>query len=320
MNRIFVHGVGAVSSAGWGVAALQEAIEGVRQPAPSPIQRPDKTSLTVFRVPAPTTRPAWLMHPRLRRSSPISHYTVAAALEALGLDAATADKPGLGVIVSVMGGSVQYSRRFYAEVLANPSLASPLLFPETVFNAPASHLGAVLGTSARNDTCVSDQTGFLTALATAAGWIEAGEVESCIVAGAEEADWITAEASRCFSKRVTPAEGAAAVLLSREPAPVELVAISSPRPYVRNTRRPTAEDVCADLGIPPGSPAYTQGFHTAADSHIAVDRKLGDGLGAGGGWACVAAIDALIRGRSDRACVCVAGSNQQAAGALFISS
>jgi hypothetical protein len=137
------------------------------------------------------------------------------------------------------------------------------------------------------------------------------------VAGAEEADWITAEASRCFSKRDIPAEGAAAVLLSREPGPVELVAISSPRPYVRNTRRPTVENVCADLGVPPGSPAYTQGFHSAAGADIAVDRKLGDGLGAGGGWACVAAIDALLRGRSDQACVCVAGSNLQAAGARF---
>ena len=52
----------------------------------------------------------------------------------------------LGIVACTMAGSVAYSRRFYEEVLREPATASPLVFPETVFNAPASHLAAYLGT------------------------------------------------------------------------------------------------------------------------------------------------------------------------------
>ncbi len=54
-----------------------------------------------------------------------------------------------------------YSRRFYEEVLRDPATASPLIFPETVFNAPASHLAAFLGTTAINYTLVGDEGTFL---------------------------------------------------------------------------------------------------------------------------------------------------------------
>jgi len=38
----------------------------------------------------------------------------------------------------------------YDETLRDPTTASPLFFPETVFNAPASHIAALLGTTAIN--------------------------------------------------------------------------------------------------------------------------------------------------------------------------
>ena len=41
--------------------------------------------------------------------------------------------------------SIRYSERFFGEVLENPATASPMLFPETVMNAPASHMAAYLG-------------------------------------------------------------------------------------------------------------------------------------------------------------------------------
>jgi len=88
-----------------------------------------------------TTRPklAFLAHARLRRTSPMSLYAAAAAMEALR-GASYIPKAGhrLGIIFCVTAGCVQYSRRFYDEAWRNPPTASPLVFPETVFNAPSS--------------------------------------------------------------------------------------------------------------------------------------------------------------------------------------
>ncbi len=313
MSRIFVHGCGVVSPAGWGLAAFRETLERGQAPSPSKIQRPDRTELAVFRVPPPPARPAWLAQPRLRRSSPISHLAVAAAVEALGGGDRVPETPGLALVVCVQGGSVQYSRRFFAEALADPSTASPLLFPETVFNAPASHLGAVLGTSARNSTYVSDQAGFLAGLAMAADWLDRGLADATLVVACEEADWTTAEATRLFSRRSRASEGAAAVLLRREAGPVELEGISSPRPFTQG-RHPAKSlaEIRRELG-----PAEVAFSHGARGAEGALDPVFGDGLAASGGWTCVAAIDALLQRGAVSANALVAGSNLQALGARF---
>src|SRR5262245_56472854 len=138
MSRIFVHGVGAVSPAGWGVEPLRHAIA-ANEPLPvAALARPGRNcSLRVRQVLSPSPRPSFLSHPRLRRTSAITQYGVAAALEAIGADAARAQAGTLqlGIVFAVMSGSVNYSQRFYDETLRDPATASPLVFPETVFNA-----------------------------------------------------------------------------------------------------------------------------------------------------------------------------------------
>ena len=151
MSRMFVDGIGAVSPAGWGVTALRAALE-KQVPLPvQPVTRPGwEKPLFVRPVPPPAARPAFFAHPRLRRANAITHFTIAAALEALG-ETASLVRSGavrLGIVVGVMAGGVNYSRRFYEEVLRDPATASPLIFPETVFNASASHLAAFLGSNA----------------------------------------------------------------------------------------------------------------------------------------------------------------------------
>src|SRR6266487_4655527 len=88
-ETIFIGGIGAVSPAGWGVLPLREALA-KGEPLPTKeLARPGWVrSMRVRPVPAPSPRPAFLGHARLRRASPITHYAVAAALEALGADAA----------------------------------------------------------------------------------------------------------------------------------------------------------------------------------------------------------------------------------------
>ena len=82
-ENIFVHGIGAVSPAGWGVLPLREALA-KGEPIPvKELARPGWTrSLRVRPVPPLAPRPNFLAHARLRRTSSIAQYAVAAALEA----------------------------------------------------------------------------------------------------------------------------------------------------------------------------------------------------------------------------------------------
>src|SRR5262245_2945841 len=174
MSAIVVHGVGAVSPAGWGAERLTVAVAESERIPTGDLARPGwNRPLRVRQVPPPSSRPAFLQHPRLRRTSPITQYSVAAALEALGSEGPDVQS-GLmrvGIIFCVMSGCVNYSRRFYDETLRDPATASPLVFPETVFNAPSSHLAAVLGTTAINYTLVGDPGTFLQGIALGAQWL-----------------------------------------------------------------------------------------------------------------------------------------------------
>lgn len=339
MSPVAIHGIGAVSPAGWGVLPLREAIA---KGEPLPVKDLARTGWTVplrvRPVPPPPERPAFLAHARLRRTSPITHHAVAAALEALGADAARvqAGDLALGIILCVMTGCVNYSRRFYDETLKDPSTASPLVFPETVFNAPSSHLAALLGSPAVNYTLVGDPGTFLQGLALAAGWLADGRVEACLVVGAEEIDWLTADAWRMFARRIIPAAGAGALYLHRDspgPGAVQLNSVTDAHLFLRGqSRRQAARRMRADL--PAGDPAHllcdgTQGLarldaaETAAWSdwpgtRCSPRRILGEGLAAASAWQCVAAVDALRQGQHPAASISVVGCNQQAIGTHFV--
>ncbi len=300
--------------------------------------------LSVRRAPPPEPRPGFLSHPRLRRASPISHFAVGAAEEALGGDAerVRSGQLRLGIVYCPFAGCVSYTQRFYSETLRDPLTASPLLFPETVFNAPASHLSAYFGAAARNYTLVGDQAEFLSGMALAAAWIVEGCVDGCLVVGAEEADWLTANALRLFAPSQVPSEGAGAIYLRGRMASFglneapELVAITDPQLYRRDGR--PVEAACrlnwdeslsgeeptlfCDTAVrsPRGSDVYSAkplGWKSQTGELLIPQNVLGEGLGAGGAWQVVAAAAALRRGRARRAAIRIVGSNKQAIGAVI---
>ena len=215
MSRVFVNGMGAVSPAGWGVAALAEALQR-NEPMPAKdLPRPGWAKrLQVRPVPAAPGPQGFLAHARLRRTGAMAQHVVAAALEAMAGGAPAR----LGVIVAMLAGVVTYTRRFYEEVLRDPAQASPLIFPETVFNAPASHLAAYLGSTAPNCTLVGDDGMFLQGLALAAQWLEEEAVEACVVVGVEELDWLVPDALRLFSREAIYGSGAGALYLTMNSA------------------------------------------------------------------------------------------------------
>ena len=339
MSRVFVHGIGAVSPAGWGVPALRAALK-AGQPLPQKeLVRPGGRRPVVVRaVPAPAPKPAFLGNPRLRRTSVISQYAAGAALEALGNGASDAGRVArLGIVLCVMNGCVAYSRRFYDETLRDPSTASPLVFPETVFNAPGSHLAALLGTTQINYTLVGDPGTFVQGLALAAQWLEQEEVEGCLVVGAEEADWTTADAFRLFSRKLVLAEGAGALYLRREAAEgaAELECITAPRLFFDSASRAaaasgvrknflrggSAELLCdGQQGVEKYDAPEREAWRDWLGARLSPKRTLGEGLTAAAAWQCVAALDRLALGHYQAANVSVVGCNQQAIGARFVAA
>ena len=338
MNRIFVHGCGAVSPAGWGMNSLREALLRGEAIPVKPLVRPGwESPLLVRSVPAPPSRPAFLSHARLRRTSSITHYAVAAALEALGSDAARvqAGAVRLGIIFCVMDGCVNYSRRFYDETLRDPATASPLVFPETVFNAPASHLAALLGTTAINYTLVGDPGTFLQGLSLAADWLLGERVDGCLVIGAEELDWLTADAFHLFGRRLILSDGAGAVYLRRESAEarVQLDAVSDAHLFTQQQSREQAARLVRAQMSPGGTnellcdgtqnlsrfdAAELAAWSDWQGDRLAPKKILGEGLPAAAAWQCAVAIDALQQNRYPAATVSVVGCNQQAIAARFV--
>lgn len=336
MSRCFVHGLGAVTPAGWGVAALMAALDRGEPLPPVLLARPGRTQPLLTRpVPTPSQRPVFLAHPRLRRSGPLAQHLVASALEALGEDVASvqAGRCRLGVVACTMVGSVAYSRRFFEEALREPTQASPMLFPETVFNAAASHLAAYLGSGASNYTLIGDDGTFLQGLVVAADWLASGIVDGCLVLGVEELDWIVADAARLFHRRSILAGGAGALYLKSIPGRIaELGRITDAFLYVAGqTRREAARRVREQLmreqasaavclsqqGIASLDEAEEEAWRGLAPQRWAPKRLLGDAFTASAAWQCVAACQAILERRASEVDVSVVGVNEQAIGATF---
>ena len=138
----------------------------------------------------------------------------------------------IALVFAVSNGGVIYTKRFYQDVVASGAqAASPLLFPETVFNAPASHLAAILGIAGASYTLVGDGAVGVLAVKMAADLLEDETLDACLVVGAEEADWLLCDAYHKWRllKKTPPvelfhdpplgmilSEGAGAVLLGRQ--------------------------------------------------------------------------------------------------------
>lgn len=315
-NRIQIAGWGAVSPAGWNSKAFADAVLEQRELSHSLVARdPSAPPIPCRRVPAPDAPPAWLRQPRLRRSSAIARFAVSAALEALHSGMASSQSiPSLGIIFAVQNGSVNYSSRFFAEVLTNPSLASPILFPETVFNAPSSHISSLLATPLQNYTLVSDSGGFLNAIELATQWLDSGNVSNCLIISAEEYDWLSAESLALFPGPKIATEGGAALLLKKidSPHPSDIcleqvtnaVTITNNQPRlvaIQQMRRELAAPdsstlISAASGNPTWDYPHIETFANWVGPRLTIQPQFGHGFSVLGGWQCVLACELLQRG------------------------
>jgi hypothetical protein len=223
-SGVFVHGTGLLTIDGRGEEALSWN-ENAASRHRGEICTVDPTVLAdVERI------------PRLRRSGMISLLAVAAAMDAVR-EMDPRDRGNLPVFFATTDGGVRHTARFYEEImLRGTGAGSPLLFPETVYNAPASHISAALGSTHESSAFVGDAGAAFTALAAASEALEAGLCEFALVVAAQEADPVALAAYRALKVlggRESPplAEAAAAVLLGTPFSPCRLAAVREGRPF-----------------------------------------------------------------------------------------
>jgi 3-oxoacyl-(acyl-carrier-protein) synthase len=358
---IHIAGMGWVTPLGSGVDEVWGRLLNGESASAEALSSPLGRDYPVFRVPAAATAKA-PAHPRLRRSSAISRFAAVAGLDALAnanvtLDPESAQRTAL--IFAVSNGGVVYTKRFYHEIVeSGAQAASPLLFPETVFNAPASHLAAILGITGATYTLVGDGAVGTLALKMAEDLMLSDTLDYCLVVGAEEADWLLCDAYRKWRLlRTAPpiepfqqpprgtvlSEGAGAVLLAREGAiRIERIAAGT---NFRKQREAAAgvsavfSGLCAtppDLVCASANGTFIDDAEKCAIARhcpnavtYAPKRALGESVGASSLWQTIAAAQALstrqvpgapLAGISPKsALVSTCGLNQQVAG-LRLSS
>lgn len=335
-SGIHITGWGSVSPAGWSASELYEAVE-KKNPLPMATERRSEGAMprSFRKVAALGVIPDYMKHARLRRSAPATRFAIHAAVEALGPEKFVLAQSGalpLGVIFCTMSGCVQFSRRFYAEVLENPLLASPILFPETVYNAPSSHLSALLASTEINYTLVGDTAQFVRGIEIARQWIEDDLVQACLVVTAEELDWVSDEAWMLFHGKGAAAEGAAAVLLEKKEG-LAIKHITETQTYGNRLSRQEAVQrvkaellgqaspqaaLCDGLGAGKGTDrAESAAWLDWKNARCSVRPILGEGFGVTSGWQTVMACEWLQRGAREEVIINAVGLSQQAVGMVL---
>lgn len=324
---VFIAGSGWVTPLGSGVSEVwNRLLAGDEAEMKSISDTVSRKSYPIFRVPESALENL-PRHARLRRASNISRFAVAAGLAALE-DAKTTmgriDLERTALVFGVANGGVIYTKRFYHDIAnSGAQAASPLLFPETVFNAPASHLAAILGIDGASYTLVADGTVGILAIQMAEDLLASGTVDHCLVVVAEEADWILCDGyHRWRMLRNAPpiepfqnppkgtilSEGAGALLISNS-GQVEIESIHRGGCYIRRRdkggevlKRIVAELATSDTRIAMTSANGTfidilEADAVAATMSAAVTYSakpaLGESVGASALWQVIAAARAV---------------------------
>ncbi len=215
-----ISGMGWVTPLGADLEVVWERLANGDVAESKPVANPESGRVHQCRMVPPKLVEHLARNPRLRRSSAISYFAVTAALRAMehaGLQMTPDIAQRTAVIFAVSDGGVIYTRKFYDQIVKQgANAASPLLFPETVYNAPASHLAAQLGIDGASYTLVGDASVGLAAVQFGEQLLALNEVDHCVVVACEELDWILCEAYQDWHfARLPLAEGAAALVLSR---------------------------------------------------------------------------------------------------------
>ena len=224
-------------------------------------------------------------------------------------------------------------------MIEEPATASPILFPETVFNATSSHLSAIFGSQAANYTIVGDSAEFLSACRIARAWLLAGEVDGCLVVGSEELDWVSWEAMQLFDPHGIASEGAGALYLEHaasSASSIYLDAITEPSLWFNHQEKVAAAELArhelprdvsstAMLALSASGHAKSDAAEMTAWSdwggpRLATGLSLGNCMGACVALNAALACEHLARGSVDEAIISAAGHHHQCLAAWLRSA
>jgi 3-oxoacyl-[acyl-carrier-protein] synthase II len=200
MSEIVITGVGIVSPIGVGHEAFWEnckkASTGIKQITTFDTS-PFKSNVAGW---VEDFDPSQFMPTRTyRRMSRVSRMAVSASIEALEdskLALETIDKDKIGVIVGTAYGSSSHVEDFFLSFLNDgPRGAQPFLFPETVPNAPASHVAMFHGITGPNTTFCQNDISAENAILYAYNLLSQNMVDVVLVGGADE---LTAIQYACY--------------------------------------------------------------------------------------------------------------------------
>jgi len=190
-NDIVFTGIGVISSLGIGqeafLANLRKAKSGIKR-----ITSFDTSSLgSNIAGWVEDFDPRQFMSPGIyRRMGRISRMAVAASIEAVNdsdLILDTLDRERIAVIMGTAYGSSSHVEEFYLSLLENgPRGAQPFLFPETVPNAPASHIAMFHGITGPNTTFCQNEISAENAILYARDLLLQNLVDVVLVGGADE--------------------------------------------------------------------------------------------------------------------------------------
>lgn len=159
---------------------------------------------------------------RFRRIAAVSQYALAAiklALDDAGIREAAGETTAL--ILGVTHGALGYTQQFHrALVQEGGEAASPLLFSDSVLNAPAGNASILFGVRGPVHTLIGGAEAGIKALMTGRELLRAGTIERVIVVSAEELNELSAH---CYARLglTALAEGAAALVIENAGARAE---------------------------------------------------------------------------------------------------
>lgn len=331
---VWVHGFGAVSVAGFERGDLLRVCEAGEVLETERLEHPsgEGEGVACRRIDAAALKKSLPKHPRLRRAGLVSKLAMAAAAQAVpgeDLEKISAGELRLGVVGSFFNGGVGYSKRFFGEVLENPQFASPILFPETVFNATPSHVATCLGADGPSYTLLGDSATWFTAMTVAQEWLADGLVDACLVICSEELDSLSAAGLALHSTDFIATEGGAAVYLKAEPSSLALTHLHGPLSYGSGKERAEALRRLAEnlenqnrlvvdgcTGVTKFDACEEELFADWSGKRLSPTKLLGEGMGVKAGLQTILALEALEAGE-ECAAVFAGGENQQAYVAQF---
>lgn len=193
MTGIVVTGIGTVSALGVGKEALLAALrEGRCGVAPIPPERRDRSFAadcrTTMAALARDFEPREFIQPMvLRRLDRAGSMTVAAGTLAVRDAGLTVDPTRTGIVLGAGGAGIESTGAFF-RVLAEqgPAAANPMIFPNTVSNAPAGQLAIALGAGGPNATFAERGVAAENAIAYAVLLLEAGRADVVLAGGVDE--------------------------------------------------------------------------------------------------------------------------------------